>query len=267
MATSPPKHRSVQQGRRPSIGPTTARRRPFARRRPGVGFPPAWHPAARVIRRSPPKERFRVYAEDEFFALGERALEPTRDGSAQAVVVGDSPMGMNAWSPNAPNAQYVHGARVAFGSLLVAGAGALGLVLALNLASATHGRRKAALRVARANSTPAIATPHVTPVHIARRVRHVGASGRARQRRAAIAPADARRRQGRAPVKRPARVPLNSAAAPSSALVTQAQRVAVAGPSRTGGRVNGDDGRPQVTASAASSDPARAAHGEFGFER
>ncbi len=259
MATSPPKHRSVRQGRRPSIGPTTERRRPFARRRPGAGFLPAWHPAARVPRRSPPKERFRVYAEEEFFALEEHVAEPTRDGSERVA--------MNARPLDAPNAHYVHGARVAFGSLLVAGAGALGLVLVLNLAPATNGRRKATLRVARASSTPAIPTPHVTPAHFARRVRHAGVGGRARQRRAAIAPADARRRQRTAPVRRPARVPLESAAAPSSALVAQGQQVAAAERSRTSGGGNGGDGRPRLTARAASSDPARAGHGEFGFER
>lgn len=264
MATTPPKHRSVRQGRRLSIGPTTARRRPFARRRPGAGFLPAWHPAARVIRRSPVKERFRVYAEDEFFALGEHAFKATRDGSTQAAVVADSPTDMNGWSLGVPDADSVHGARIALGGLLVAGAGALGLVLALNLASATHGRRKAALRV-RLNGAPAVATAHVAPVQIARQVRHGRASGRGRQRRAASAGTDARRRQ-RAPFRRPARASLENTA-PSSALVTQGRRVAVAEPVRTAGGVNGGDGRSQATIAAASSDPARAGHGEFGFER
>jgi hypothetical protein len=138
--TSLPQHRSVQ-GRRPSVGPTTARRRPSVRRRPGAGFLPAWRPAARV---GAPKERFRVYAEDEYFAHGGQIAEVARDGSAWAVEG-------SVFSADVAAAEGAHGLRIAFGTVLIAGAGALGVVLALGVfASSTHVRRKTALRAARA---------------------------------------------------------------------------------------------------------------------
>jgi len=264
MAISPPKHRSVRQGRRPSIGPTTARRRPFARRRPGAGFLPAWHPVARVTRHCVPKERFRVYAEDEFFALGEYVGELTRDGSARAAAVcgsltdaGGGPFGARS-------------ARVASATVLFLGTGALGLVLALYVfASASHGRRKVLLRVARANTTSAAATPPVAPVRAVRRMHRVGINGRVRRRRAAIAPAGAHRARETASVSRRAAVrPGSAIATPSSAPVVPGSRVAGAEPSRPSSRIRGREGRAQATALAVSDgSTSRPGHGEFGFER
>ncbi len=45
-----PTHRSVPQGRRPSVERTMARRCPSARRRPGARHLPVWPPAARVAK-------------------------------------------------------------------------------------------------------------------------------------------------------------------------------------------------------------------------
>src|SRR5581483_2735632 len=70
MRTYPPTHRSVRQGRRASVASTTERRSPSARKRSGAGFLPARPSAARVVSRRVRAGAFRVYDEDEFFALG-----------------------------------------------------------------------------------------------------------------------------------------------------------------------------------------------------
>jgi hypothetical protein len=51
MTTSPPTHRSVPQGRRPSVERTTARRYPTTRKRSGVRYIPARLPVARASSR------------------------------------------------------------------------------------------------------------------------------------------------------------------------------------------------------------------------
>src|ERR1700733_3949243 len=127
-----PQHRSVQ-GRRPSVGLTMARRRPSVRRRPGAGFLPAWRPAARV---GASRERIRVYGEDEYFAQGGQMAEVAREGSGW-------PREGSVFSADAATAEEARGLRMAAGTVLIAGAGALGVVLALGaLASSTHVRRK-----------------------------------------------------------------------------------------------------------------------------
>lgn len=167
MNTSRPPHRSVQQGRRPSVEPTTARRCPSARRRPGAGYLPAWLPAARVMRRCRPKERFRVYSEDEFFARGEQiARAMTRDDAVASASVPALPSSSVGATVGA------RGLRMALGTGLVAGVGALGLVVVFYMLSpAAHVRRKAALRAARANAlATAAAKPPASP-RVAQRAR------------------------------------------------------------------------------------------------
>lgn len=51
MTISPPTHRPVRQGRRPSVELTTARRSPTTRKRPGVLYIPARLPVARAFSR------------------------------------------------------------------------------------------------------------------------------------------------------------------------------------------------------------------------
>lgn len=214
MNTSPPPHRSVQQGRRPSVESTTARRCPSARRRPGAGFLPAWPPAARVMRRCRPKERFRVYPEDEFFARGEQIAKATTGddavGAASASAFPSSLVGVTA----------ARGLRMAFGTGLVAGVGALGLVIVFHtLAPAAHVRRKAVLRAARANALAAAAATPRTSLRVGRRARPRTVHRHVRGNRAATArvgvPAH---RAGHAPMRDAAMTrPASAAVAPSPA--------------------------------------------------
>lgn len=138
MRTFPPTHRSVPQGRRLSVAPTTARRFPSARRRPGVGFFPARVSAARVGSGESPGTRFRIYDEDEFFSR----LDGATGGASPAPLdLGDEP----ALGPRA-----VCGIAAAGISLAVV------LVVSLNLAVPLGGaRRKAALHAARAQASDA----------------------------------------------------------------------------------------------------------------
>lgn len=258
--TSLPQHRSVQ-GRRPSVGPTTARRRPSVRRRPGAGFLPAWRPAARV---GAPRARFRVYAEDEYFAQGGQIAEAARDGSGW-------PIGGSVFSTDVAVAEGVHGLRIAVGTVLIAGAGALGVVLALGaFASATHVRGKTALRAARANAptagaasaTTAARTTHLRPKTI---------SGRARR----VRPATAVARRAR-PARRNASAKSWSNARSSEVATSRSAAglalsnadVTVGAPAFPGGRGSGEGSHGRRTEIAASSNsPSRRNSGEFGFER
>lgn len=89
MRTFPPTHRSVHQGRRPSVAATTERRFPSARRRPGAGFLPARASAARVSSPGPRDGRFQIYGEDEFFSgveIGPDGVAPLLDASGEPAV-------------------------------------------------------------------------------------------------------------------------------------------------------------------------------------
>ncbi len=252
-----PQHRPVQ-GRRPSVGPTTARRRPSTRRRPGAGFLPAWRPAARVIA---PRERFRIYTEDEYFAEDGQVAE--RDGSAWSLDSSEPSGGGAGWGMRC--------LRFAAGTALVAGAGALGLVVVLNLfASSTHVRRKTALRAVRANArtagvVSAIAvtrTTHLRPKMI---------NGRARRTRPATVVAKHAR-----PARRSASTQGRSNARSSNAATTRsAAGQALPSADRAGsepafpdGRGNGAQSHGRSAEIAASSNSAsHRGSGEFGFER
>lgn len=258
--TSLPQHRSVQ-GRRPSVGPTTARRRPSVRRRPGAGFLPAWRPAARVCA---PRARFRVYAEDEYFAQGGQIAEAARDGSGW-------PMGGSVFSTDVAVAEGVHSLRIAVGAVLIAGAGALGVVLALGaFASSTHVRRKTALRAARANArtagaasaTTAARATHLRPKTISGRARRVrSATVVARHARPARRSASARSR----PNARSSKVAASRSAAGPALPNPDAT---VDAPVFPGGRGSSEGSHGHLTEMAASSDsPSRRDSGEFGFER
>jgi hypothetical protein len=257
--TSLPQHRSVQ-GRRPSVGPTTVRRRPSVRRRPGAGFLPAWRPAARV---GAPRARFRVYGEDEYFAESGRDAELARDGSGW-------PVGGSAVPPDVAGAEGVHGLRIAAAGALIAGAGALGVVLALGaFATATHVRRKTALRAARANARAAGAALARTATRTTH-PRPKAMRGRVRRLRPATAAA-----MHALPVRRSAPAGGRSSARPSTATPAPIPRRALP-------RVDGTVGAPPVPTSrdgsegspgqgpemvASSDTSSRQGSGEFGFER
>ncbi len=255
-----PQHRPVQ-GRRPSVAPTTARRRPFARRRPGVGILPAWHPAARV---GAPAERFRVYAEDEYFAQGEQIAELARDGSAWR-------RGGSALPPDGATAGGTRRFRVAVGTMLFAGTGALGLVLAFGvLGPSNHMRRKAALRAARANAravaaASAIAEARTSPLRrkrISRRARPV--------RAAAVAASSARHGHGRAHVKDRPRTQRSAVVTSRSTAddVLSSARLAGSDATPSGDRGTGNYVLDHKAAVAVPSEStSRPAKGEFGFER
>jgi hypothetical protein len=251
-----PQHRSVQ-GRRPSVGPTTARRRPSVRRRPGAGFLPAWRPAARV---SASRERIRVYAEDEYFAHGGQMAEVARDGF-------DSAREDSVLSADVATAEEAHGLRMAAGALLIAGAGALGVVLTLGaFASSTHVRRKTALRVARANARTAGAASSI----VAARGAYLHPSGARRVRPVTTPARRARRARRSASVRNRSNARLTNAAASRAA----AGR-ALPGTDGTAGEPVFPDARGTtggshgpITGIAASSNSAsHRGSGEFGFER
>jgi hypothetical protein len=180
--TSPPPHRSVPRGRRPSVEFTTARRCPSARRRSGAGFLPARRPAARV--NGARRERFRVYPEDEFFAQADQAARlPHRDAaacfpaprtiapqSAPGPAAAEASTGValsagiepRAGIASSAGARHGHGGvRVALATALLTGAGALLLALVLQmLATTTPARRRTLVRSARAGAgAPARTAP------------------------------------------------------------------------------------------------------------
>ena len=264
--TSLPQHRSVQ-GRRPSVGPTTARRSPSVRRRPGAGFLPAWRPAARV---SSPRERFRVYAEDEYFANGGQIFEGARDGSGW-------PVEGSAFSADVAAGEGGRGSRMAAGTVLLAGAGALGVVLALGtFASSTHVRRKAALRAARPTARTAGAISAITAARTTH-LRPKTISGRARRVRPTTVVASHSRpaRTSASARNWPDARASDAAASRSSAArvlpstgVTPGIDVAAREPAIAGGRESGEGSPAHSTEIAASSDTSsRRGSGEFGFER
>ncbi len=254
-----PQHRSVQ-GRRPSVGPTTARRSPSVRRRPGAGFLPAWRPAARV---SASKERIRVYAEDEYFAQGGQMAEVARDGF-------DWAREDSVFSADVATAEEAHGLRMAAGALLIVGAGALGVVLALGaFASSTHVRRKAALRAARANARTAGAASTIVEARTAH-LRPKTISGARRVRSATVAARHVR------PARRSASVGTRSNARSSNAAASRSAAgrglpntdVAAGEPAFPDGRGTTGGAHGHSTEIAASSNSAsRRGSGEFGFER
>lgn len=258
--TSLPQHRSVQ-GRRPSVGPTTARRRPSVRRRPGAGFLPAWRPAARV---GAPRARFRVYAEDEYFAQGGQIAEAACDGSGW-------PVEGSVFSADVAAAEGAHGLRIAVGTVLIAGAGALGVVLALGVfASSTHVRRKTALRAARANARtagPASAITAARTTHL----RPKTISGRARRvRPATVVARHARpaRRSASARSWSNARSSKAAASRSAAARALPSTDATVGEPTLPGGRGSSEGSHGHSTEIAASSNsPSRRGSGEFGFER
>jgi hypothetical protein len=254
--TSLPPHRSVQ-GRRPSVGPTTARRRPSVRRRPGAGSLPTWRPAARV---GTPRSPFRVYAEDEYFALSGETGHVAGDRSGW-------PVASSVSSGDVVAAGGVHGSRIAAGTLLVAGIGALGAVLALGaFATSTHVRRKSALRAARANARTAGAAMAVT----ATRTKRVSpkTSGRARRARPATAVARHALAAGRSVS---ARRHSNARSSKAAARRATADRALASTETTAGasalphGSGEGPYG-PRTEIAASGDRPARPA-GEFGFER
>jgi hypothetical protein len=257
--TSLSQHRSVQ-GRRPSVGPTTVRRRPSVRRRPGAGFLPAWRPAARV---GASRARFRVYPEDEYFAQGGQIAEVARDGSGW-------PVEGSVFFADAAVAEGDRRLRIAVGTALIAGASALGVVLALGaFASSTHVRRKAALRAARANARTAGAASAVAAARTTH-LRPKTISGRARRHRAATVVAGPAR-----PARRSASVRSMSNARASKAAARSAAGGALGSSDVTpsapavpgaGGSSEGLHARSTEIA-AASNSPSRPGSGEFGFER
>jgi hypothetical protein len=258
--TSLPQHRSVQ-GRRPSVGPTTARRRPSVRRRPGAGFLPAWRPVARV---GAPGARFRVYGEDEYFAHSRRNAERARDGSGW-------PAEGSAFSADVAGAEGAHGLSIAAGAVLIAGAGALGVVLALGaFATSTHVRRKTALRAARANARTAGAALALTTTRTT--LPHPKAkSGRARRVRPATAVARrplSVRRGASARGRSNARSSTATADAPALRRGLAKVDRTVGGPTPPTGRGGSEGSYGQGTEMVASSDTSsRRGAGEFGFER
>jgi hypothetical protein len=255
-----PQHRSVQ-GRRPSVGPTTARRRPSVRRRPGAGFIPARRPAARV---GAPRARFRVYGEDEYFAQGGQVAELARDGSGW-------PAASSVFSADVAAAEGAHGLRIAVGTALIAGAGALGVVLALGaFATSTHVRRKTALRAARANARTAGAasaiaaarTTHLRPKTISGRARRVGpATVVARPTRPARRSASARSwSNARSSKAGPSR--------PAAGQVLASSEVTAGAPALPDARGSSEGSHGRSTEMAATSNSSsRRGSGEFGFER
>lgn len=255
-----PQHRSVQ-GRRPSVGPTTARRHPPVRRRPGAGFLPAWRPAARVIAS---RERFRVYAEDEYFAQGGQIAEVARGQS-------DWPVEGSVFSADATAAGGVHGFRAAAATALITGAGALGVVLVLGaFASSSHVRRKTALRAARANARTAGAASAITAARITH-LRPKTINGRSRRVRSATAatrhPRPARKSaSGRNWSNTGSSKAVGSRSPAGRAL--PGTDVAVGEPSFPDAR--GTAGVPHghgTEIAASSSSGSRRGPGEFGFER
>ncbi len=259
--TSLPQHRSVQ-GRRPSVEPTTARRRPSVRRRPGAGFLPAWRPAARV---GAHRARFRVYAEDEYFAHGGQIAEVARDGSGW-------PVERSVFSADVAAAEGAYGFRIAVGTVLIAGAGALGVVLALGaFASSSHVRRKTALRAARANARTAGAASAITAARTTH-LRPKTISGRARRVRSATVVA----RHARPPARRRAsteswsKAPSSRAAASRSAAgrALPSTDVTVGEPTFSDGRgTAGNSHGHSAEVAASSNSSSRRGSGEFSFER
>ena len=255
-----PQHRSVQ-GRRPSVGQTTARRRPPVRRRPGAGFLPAWRPAARV---GAPRAGFRVYAEDEYFAHGGQIAEVARDGSGW-------PAEGSVFTADVAAAEGAHGLRIAVGTVLIAGAGALGVVLALGaFASSSHVRRKTAARAARANAGTAGVTSAITAAR-STHLRPKMISGRARRvRSATVVARHARPARRSASTRSWSNAPSSNADASRSAAgqTLPSADVTVGEPTSPDGRGSAGDVHGHSTEIAASSSsPSRRDSGEFGFER
>ncbi len=258
--TSLPQHRSVQ-GRRPSVEPTTARRRPPVRRRPGAGFLPAWRPAARV---GAHRERFRVYAEDEYFAHGGQIAEVAGDGSGW-------PVEGSVFSADVAGAEGAHGLRIAVGTVLIAGAGALGVVLALGaFASSTHIRRKTALRAARADAGTVGAASAITAARTTH-LRPKTISGRARRvRSAAVVARHARPARRSASTGSWSNTRSSKAAASRSAArqTLPSTDVTVGEASFPDGRGTAGDSHGHSTEVAATSNSSsRRGSGEFSFER
>lgn len=245
--TSPPPHRSVPRGRRPSVESTTARRCPSARRRPGAGFLPAWRPVARV--RPIPRERFRVYAEDEFFAQPEHAARFARLDQAAPLYAPRRNAPERSSSPELPvrarSSQGAGGVRVAVGTALLAGVSALGLALALHMLAATpHARRRALLRSARAGASVSPASEGARTASRLPVRRRFTRRDPAKRSRKPARPATDQTREAR----KARQVPVALAAA--------------AGDSNQGGVVD----KPATLAVVAGS-ASRGRQGEFGFER
>jgi hypothetical protein len=203
-----------------------------------------------------------VYAEDEYFAQGGQIAEVARDGSGW-------PVEGSVFSADVA-AEGGHGLRIAVGTVLIAGAGALGVVLALGaFASSTHVRRKTALRAARANAPTAGAASAIT----AARTTHLlpkTISGRARR----VRPATVVARHAR-PARRSASARSWSNARSSKAAATRSAAgralpstdVTVGAPAFPGGRGSGEDPAGHSKEMAASRNSPRRSSGEFGFER
>lgn len=266
MNTSHPPHRSVQQGRRPSVEPTTARRCPSARRRPGAGFLPAWPPAARVVRRCMAKERFRVYSEDEFFARGEQIAKAM--GRDDAVGSASVPAFQSSLAGAAVGAR---GLRMALGTGLVAGAGALGLaVVVYMLSPAAHVRRKAVLRAGRANALATAAAKPPAALRVAQRARPRAVRRQARRDHAATPGASASdRRAVQAPIRHTAMTrPVSAVSLSPARRSSGSPRVVARGPSSPAGGSTDVDvrARPEVVA-ASNGSASPQGEGEFGFEQ
>jgi hypothetical protein len=202
-----------------------------------------------------------VYDEDEYFARGGQIAE-ARDRSGW-------PMESSVFSADGAAVEDARGLRIAVGSVLIAGAGALGVVLALGaFVSSTHVRRKTALRAARANARTAGAATALTAARTTQ-LRPKTISGRARRVRPVVA--------------RPARPPSRSASRswsharsskavaprPAAGRVLPATDVTVDAPAFPGGRASTEGSYDPGTEIAASprSTPSRRGSGEFGFER
>jgi len=205
-----------------------------------------------------------VYAEDEYFAQGGQIAEVARDGSGW-------PVEGSVLSADVAGAEGAHGLRIAVGTVLIAGAGALSVVLALGaFVSSTHVRRKIALRAARANAPIAGAASAITAPRTTH-LRPKTISGRARRVRAATVVArHARPARPSASARSWSHARSSKAAASRSAAgrALPSSDVTVGAPALTGGRESseGSSGHsPEMVAS--STPPSRRGSGEFGFER
>jgi hypothetical protein len=203
-----------------------------------------------------------VYDEDEYFAQGGQIAEVARDGSGW-------PMESSVFSTDVVAVEGARGLRIAVGSLLIAGAGALGVVLALGaFVSSTHVRRKAALRAARANARTAGAASALTTARTTH-LRRKTINGRARRVRPVVA------RHARPASRNAYRSWSNArsskavASRPAAGRALPSTDVTVDAPAFPGGRrsTEGSYGHRTEIAASPRNTPSRRGSGEFGFER
>jgi hypothetical protein len=210
------------------------------------------------------RERIRVYTEDDYFAQGGQRAEVARDGLGW-------PRESSDFSANLATAEEAHGLRMAAGALLIAGAGALGVVLALGaFASSTHVRRKAALRAARANARTASVASAIVAARTTQ-LRPKAISGARRVRPTTVTARHTRPTRGRASVRNQSNARSTSAATSRAAAgrALPSTHVAAGEPGFPDARRTAGDPHGQSTeiAAASSNSASRRGSGEFGFER